>query len=93
MNWAYFFTLRLLLSFYYSLSYQSHIMKKTQPAKTLQNVINSAIYHLNLRDHSISELKTKLEAKTDNQEWVDTVIAQMKGYGYLKEISLCNPLL
>lgn len=60
-------------------------MKKTQPAKTLQNVINSAIYHLNLRDHSISELKTKLEAKTDNQEWVDTVIAQMKGYGYLKE--------
>ncbi|HIF9080913.1 TPA: RecX family transcriptional regulator [Photobacterium damselae] len=60
-------------------------MKKIQPAKTLQNVINSAIYHLNLRDHSISELKTKLEAKTDNQEWVDTVIAQMKGYGYLKE--------
>ncbi|WP_318460875.1 RecX family transcriptional regulator [Photobacterium leiognathi] len=59
-------------------------MKKPYPASTIQNVINSAIYHLNLRDHSEYELRKKLEAKTENKAWVDTVLEQMKGYGYLK---------
>ncbi|EAR53378.1 hypothetical protein SKA34_10715 [Photobacterium sp. SKA34] len=59
-------------------------MKKPYPASTIQNVINSAIYHLNLRDHSEYELRKKLEAKTENKEWVETVLKQMKSYGYLK---------
>ncbi|SMY33953.1 Regulatory protein RecX [Photobacterium malacitanum] len=60
-------------------------MKKPYPAKTIQNVINSAIYHLNLRDHSEHELRKKLEAKTEQQDWIETVLQQMKDFGYLKD--------
>ncbi len=60
-------------------------MKKPYPAKTIQNVINSAIYHLNLRDHSEYELRKKLEAKTEQQDWIETVLQQMKDFGYLKD--------
>lgn len=60
-------------------------MKKPYPAKTIQNVINSAIYHLNLRDHTEYELRKKLEAKTEQQDWIETVLQQMKDFGYVKE--------
>ncbi|MGN2613829.1 hypothetical protein ACTFQ6_19080 [Aliivibrio fischeri] len=44
-------------------------------AKTIDNVYGSAFYHLEAKDRTIDELRKKLEAKTDNQEWIDTVLS------------------
>ncbi|WP_153913605.1 RecX family transcriptional regulator [Shewanella sp. TC10] len=53
-------------------------------AKTIDNVFNSAYWHLSQQDFTISEIRTKLERKTDNQQWVDTVLAKLIESGYLK---------
>ncbi|MGN2614437.1 RecX family transcriptional regulator [Aliivibrio fischeri] len=53
-------------------------------AKTIDNVYGSAFYHLEAKDRTIDELRKKLEAKTDNQEWIDTVLSDLIGRGYLK---------
>ncbi|MCL1067186.1 RecX family transcriptional regulator [Shewanella olleyana] len=53
-------------------------------AKTIDNVFNSAYWHLSQQDFTISEIRTKLERKTDNQQWVDTVLAKLIENGYLK---------
>lgn len=53
-------------------------------AKTIDNVYGSAYYHLETKDRTIGELRKKLEAKTDNQEWIDTVINDLIERGYLK---------
>ncbi|WP_285164639.1 RecX family transcriptional regulator [Shewanella goraebulensis] len=53
-------------------------------AKTIDNVFNSAYWHLSQQDFTISEIRSKLERKTDNQQWIDTVIAKLIESGYLK---------
>ncbi|QQX78362.1 RecX family transcriptional regulator [Shewanella sp. KX20019] len=53
-------------------------------AKTIDNVFNSAYWHLGQQDFTINEIRTKLERKTENQEWIDTVLARLIEGGYLK---------
>ncbi|MGS0729280.1 regulatory protein RecX, partial [Shewanella sp. 0m-11] len=53
-------------------------------AKTIDNVFNSAYWHLSQQDFTINEIRTKLERKTENQEWIDTVLARLIEGGYLK---------
>lgn len=53
-------------------------------AKTIDNVYGSAFYHLEAKDRTVDELRKKLAAKTDNQEWIDTVIHDLIERGYLK---------
>lgn len=53
-------------------------------AKTIDNVYGSAFYHLEAKDRTIDELRKKLVAKTDNQEWIDTVLNDLIERGYLK---------
>jgi len=53
-------------------------------AKTIDNVFNSAYWHLSQQDFTIAEIRTKLERKTDNLEWIEKVLAQVIEHGYLK---------
>ncbi|WP_028767025.1 RecX family transcriptional regulator [Shewanella fidelis] len=53
-------------------------------AKSLDNVFNSAYWHLSQQDFTISELRSKLERKTTNSQWIDTVICRLLESGYLK---------
>ncbi|GIU35846.1 RecX family transcriptional regulator [Shewanella schlegeliana] len=53
-------------------------------AKTIDNVFNSAYWHLSQQDFTINEIRSKLERKTENQEWIDTVLARLIESGYLK---------
>ncbi|WP_350433254.1 RecX family transcriptional regulator [Shewanella sp. H8] len=53
-------------------------------AKTIDNVFNSAYWHLGQQDFTINEIRTKLERKTENQQWIDTVLARLIEGGYLK---------
>ncbi|WP_076416717.1 RecX family transcriptional regulator [Shewanella sp. UCD-KL12] len=53
-------------------------------AKTIDNVFNSAFWHLSQQDFTISEIRGKLERKTENQEWIETVLAKLIEDGYLK---------
>ena len=53
-------------------------------AKTIDNVFNSAYWHLGQQDFTINEIRTKLERKTENQEWIDIVLAKLIDNGYLK---------
>jgi regulatory protein len=53
-------------------------------AKTIDNVFNSAYWHLGQQDFTINEIRSKLERKTDNQEWIETVLARLIEGGYLK---------
>jgi regulatory protein len=54
-------------------------------AKTIDNVFNSAYWHLSQQDFTISEIRTKLERKTDNQQWIETVLTTLIENGYLKD--------
>jgi len=53
-------------------------------AKSIDNVFNSAYWHLSQQDFTVAEIRTKLERKTDNGEWVETVLTQLIDNGYLK---------
>lgn len=53
-------------------------------AKTIENVFNSAYWHLGQQDFTINEIRTKLERKTDNQQWIEQVLARLIEGGYLK---------
>ncbi|PKG58195.1 RecX family transcriptional regulator [Shewanella sp. Choline-02u-19] len=53
-------------------------------AKTIDNVFNSAYWHLGQQDFTINEIRTKLERKTENQEWIDIVLAKLIENEYLK---------
>lgn len=53
-------------------------------AKSIDNVFNSAYWHLSQQDFTITEIRSKLERKTENIEWIDTVIAHLIEHGYLK---------
>lgn len=58
--------------------------KKPFQAKSIDNVMNSAMYHLGQRDMTISELTKKLENKTENRLWIEETIEKCKYLGYLK---------
>lgn len=58
---------------------------KVYQAKSVENVMNSAIYHLTRMPMTISQLRSKLERKTENQDWIDEVISRLLNIGYLKE--------
>jgi len=53
-------------------------------AKSIDNVFNSAYWHLNQQDFTISEIRTKLARKTENLEWIETVLTQLIENSYLK---------
>lgn len=53
-------------------------------AKTIDNVFNSAYWHLAQQDFTINEIRAKLERKTGNIEWIDIVLAKLIENGYLK---------
>ena len=58
--------------------------KPITQARTIDNVYNSAYWHLAQQDFTITEMRGKLARKTTNQEWVETVLADLIGKGYLK---------
>lgn len=53
-------------------------------ARRIESVMNSAMWHLTQRDMTESELVAKLKVKTDNQDWINETLSNLKGYGYLK---------
>ncbi|MFT6925805.1 MAG: regulatory protein [Psychromonas sp.] len=56
-----------------------------KPAKDIDGVRRSAFWHLGRRDHSEKELREKISRKTDNQQWIDTVVSECFEYGYLDD--------
>ena len=59
--------------------------KPIKIAKDVDGVRRSAFWHLGRRDHSEKELRDKIGRKTDNQQWIDTVINECFEYGYLDD--------
>lgn len=57
---------------------------KIRKATRIESVMNSAMWHLAQRDMTESELLAKLRVKTDNQEWIDETLSNLRGYGYIK---------
>ena len=53
-------------------------------AKSIENVFNSAYWHLSQQDFTIAEIRTKLARKTENVEWIEQVVAQLIERNYLK---------
>lgn len=59
--------------------------KPIKPAKDIEGVRRSAFWHLGRRDHSEKELREKIGRKTDNQQWIDTVINECFEFNYLND--------
>jgi regulatory protein len=59
--------------------------KELKQAQSIKNVYNSAYWHLSNQDYTIAEIRKKLERKTDNSEWVETVLADLANKGYTKK--------
>lgn len=53
-------------------------------AKTIDNVFNSAYWHLSQQDYTIAEIRSKLERKTENVEWIEKVLEHLIKQSYLK---------
>jgi regulatory protein len=60
------------------------LQKELKQAKSIENVYNSAYWHLSQQDYTIAEIRTKLERKTENTEWIETVLADLIEKGYIK---------
>ncbi len=58
--------------------------KELRQAKSISNVYNSAYWHLGRQDYTIAEIRKKLERKTENSEWIETVLADLIDKGYIK---------
>ncbi len=58
--------------------------KELRQAKSIENVYNSAYWHLAQQDYTIAEIRKKLERKTENNEWIETVLADLIEKGYIK---------
>jgi len=67
--------------------------KPIKIAKDIDGVRRSALWHLSRRDHSEAELLTKLQRKTDNQEWIDIVINECLDFNYLNDQRFCESFL
>jgi regulatory protein len=59
--------------------------KPIKIAKDIDGVRRSAFWHLSRRDHSQAELLKKLQRKTENNDWIDTVINECLDYKYLDD--------
>ncbi|WP_028862814.1 regulatory protein RecX [Psychromonas aquimarina] len=59
--------------------------KPIKPAKDIDGVRRSAFWHLGRRDHSEKELREKISRKTDNQQWIETVISECLDNNYLND--------
>lgn len=59
--------------------------KPIKTAKDIDTLRRSAFWHLQRRDHSESMLRAKLARKSDNQQWIDTVIKECFAYNYLND--------
>jgi regulatory protein len=59
--------------------------KPIKIATDIEGVRRSAFWHLSRRDHSQAELLKKLQRKTDNQDWIETVINECLDYKYLDD--------
>lgn len=53
-------------------------------AKEIENVFNSAYWHLSQQDFTIAEIRSKLERKTQNTDWIETVLAHLIDNNYIK---------
>ncbi|MEH6443691.1 MAG: RecX family transcriptional regulator [Oceanospirillaceae bacterium] len=53
-------------------------------AKSIDNVFNSAYWHLSQQDFTIAEIRIKLARKTANIEWIEKVLAHLIDNSYLK---------
>ena len=53
-------------------------------AKSIENVFNSAYWHLSQQDFTIAEIRSKLARKTENVEWIEQVVTQLIERNYLK---------
>jgi len=60
------------------------LQKELRQAKAIENVYNSAYWHLAQKDYTLAEMRTKLERKTENQEWIETVLDDLVGKNYIK---------
>lgn len=67
--------------------------KELKQATKIEEVTNYALWHLAKRDHSIYELKEKLAKKTDNVDWIEKSINQLKKLGYLNDEKIVDNLL
>jgi len=67
--------------------------KPIKPAKDLEGVRRSALWHLSRRDHSEAELLTKLQRKTDNQEWIHFIINECLDFNYLNDERFCESFI
>ncbi|WP_033298221.1 regulatory protein RecX [Psychromonas ossibalaenae] len=59
--------------------------KPIKPAEDIDSVRRSAFWHLGRRDHSEKELREKIARKTDNQQWIETVINECLENNYLND--------
>ena len=67
--------------------------KPIKPAKDIEGVRRSALWHLSRRDHSEAELLKKLQRKTDNQAWIDTIIDECLDFNYLNDQRFCDAFI
>jgi len=59
--------------------------KPIKIAKDIEGVRRSALWHLSRRDHSQAELLKKLQRKTDNNDWIESVINECLDFNYLND--------
>jgi len=59
--------------------------KPIKIAKDIEAVRRSALWHLSRRDHSQAELLKNLQRKTDNNQWIETVINECLDFNYLND--------
>lgn len=67
------------------MSFNNSFNKAIKVAKDIDGVRRSAFWHLGRRDHSEQELREKLARKTDNAQWIDTVISECINYDYVND--------
>jgi len=60
------------------------LQKELRQAKSIDNVYNSAYWHLAQKDYTLAEMRTKLERKTENLDWIETVLDDLVGKNYIK---------
>ncbi len=53
-------------------------------AKNIETVFNSAYWHLSQQDFTIAEIRLKLARKTENLEWIETVLTHLIDNRYIK---------
>ncbi|WP_413699133.1 regulatory protein RecX [Psychromonas sp. KJ10-10] len=67
--------------------------KPIKPANDIEGLKRSAFWHLARRDHSEHELRLKLARKTDNQQWIDSVINECYEFNYLNDNRFCGSFI